>query len=65
MHEKYHGQDQVHNANGEGMKIDHVGHAIVTTPHRNIHLKNILHVPQTKKNLLSVRRIAIDNKVFS
>lgn len=38
MAEKYRGRDQVHNANGEGMEICHVGHSIVKTPHRNIHL---------------------------
>ena len=65
MSEKYHGQDQVHNANGEGMEINHIGHAIVKTPSRNIHLRNILHVPKTEqKKLLSVHRIALDNKVF-
>jgi hypothetical protein len=64
MHEKYRGHDQVHNANGEGIEISHVGHSIIKTPHQNIHLKNILHVPNTSKNLLSVHRIALDNKVF-
>lgn len=64
MHDKYQGHDQVHNANGEGMKIDHIGHAIVTTPFRDIHLRNVLHAPETSKNLLSVHCIAIDNRVY-
>ena len=47
------------------MEINHIGHAIVKTPSRNIHLRNILHVPKTEqKKLLSVHRIALDNKVF-
>lgn len=58
------GQDQVHNANGQGMEICHVGHSIVKTPHHDILLGNILHCPNTSKNLFSIHRIAIDNKVF-
>lgn len=46
------------------MKIRHVGHSIIKTPHRKIHLRKILHVPSASKNLLSVHRIAIDNHVF-
>lgn len=64
MHEKYHGHDQVHNADGTGMEISHVGNSIIKTPSRDIHLNNILHVPSTSKNLLSVYRIALDNNVF-
>jgi histone deacetylase 1/2 len=45
----YHGGDQVHTASGSGMNINHVGHSILHTPTRNIHLNNILHVPSTSK----------------
>jgi hypothetical protein len=31
--------------NGSGMTIKHVGHSAVSTPHRRILLKNVLHVP--------------------
>jgi histone deacetylase 1/2 len=46
------------------MNINHIGHAIVRTPTRNLHLNNVLHVPQAKKNLVSVHRLAKDNNAF-
>jgi histone deacetylase 1/2 len=62
--EKYHGGDQVHTASGSGMEIQHFGHGILRSPTRDLHLRNILHVPSTNKDLLSVNRIANDNNVF-
>ena len=64
MRDKYRGKDHIHTASGEGTKISHVGHSIIKTPHRKIHLRKILHVPSASKSLLSVHRIAIDNHVF-
>jgi hypothetical protein len=64
FHEKYNGADQVHTANGAGMKIGHIGHSTIRTPIRNLQLRNILHVPSTKKNLLLVHHLALDNNVF-
>ena len=64
MHERYNGHDQVHNADGSGMEISNIGHSIIRSPHRDIHLNNILHCPTSSKNLLSVHRIALDNHVF-
>jgi hypothetical protein len=49
MKEKYKGKDQIHAANGQGMSISHVGHAIVKTPSKSLHLKNVLHVPNATK----------------
>jgi histone deacetylase 1/2 len=46
------------------MNINHIGHAIVSTPSRNLHLRNILHVPKAKKNLVSVHRLAADNNAY-
>jgi hypothetical protein len=63
-HEHYKGRDQVHNASGQGMAIKHIGHSILPTPHRSIHLHNILHVPSASKNLLSAHKIALDNNAF-
>jgi histone deacetylase 1/2 len=60
--EKYHGGDQVHTASGSGMEIQHFG--ILCSPTGDLHLRNILHVPSTNKDLLSVNRIANDNNVF-
>jgi hypothetical protein len=62
--DKYHGNDQIHTANGAGMEIKHIGHSIVHTPSRNLHLKNILHVPTATKNLVSVHKLAKDNSAF-
>lgn len=62
--EKYKGTDQIHTANGAGMKIEHIGHSLIYTPDRTLHLKNVLHVPQASKNLISASRLAEDNYAF-
>jgi hypothetical protein len=49
MREKYHGNDQIHTASGSGMKIKYVGHTSVPTQLRNLHLNNVLRVPEAKK----------------
>lgn len=64
VHEKYNGRGQVHTANCSSMLINHVGHSTFHTLSRNLHLKNILHVPNVAKNLLSVHRLASDNNAF-
>jgi len=64
IQEKYTGNDKIRTANGAGMNINHIGNAIVRTPHRDLHLNNVLHVPQAKKNLVSVHRLTKDNKAF-
>jgi histone deacetylase 1/2 len=46
------------------MEIDHVGHSILHSPHSQIHLNNILHVPKSTKNLVSVNCLARDNNAF-
>lgn len=64
IHDKYNGQDQIHTANGSGMKISSNGHSILHTPQKDLHLNNILHVPSARKNLVSVHRLASDNNIF-
>jgi hypothetical protein len=64
VRDKYNGVDQVHTANGSGMHISHIGQSTIHTPTRDLHLKDILHVPSTKKNLVFVHRLASDNNVF-
>jgi hypothetical protein len=54
---KYQGGDQIHTANGGGMDISHIGHNTVYTPHHPIYLNNILYVPRTTKNLISIHRL--------
>jgi hypothetical protein len=62
--DKYHGHDQVHTANGSGMNIDHIGSASIHTSTRELHLKNVLHVPQATKSLIAVSKLASDNDAF-
>jgi len=62
--DEYRGGEYVHAANGSGMKISHVGHGFVHSPFRNIHLRNILHVPDANKSLVSVNRLARDNNAL-
>jgi hypothetical protein len=64
IRDKYNGEDQIHTANGKGMKISHIGDSSVSTSSRNLHLKNILYVPEAKKNLVSVHRLTTDNSAF-
>jgi hypothetical protein len=46
------------------MDISHVGNSILRTPHGSFDLKNILHIPNASKNLLSIHRFTLDNHVF-
>jgi hypothetical protein len=64
VREKYKGNDQIHTASGAGMKISHIGHIVVPTSSRNLYLKNVLHVPDAAKNLVSVHHLVQDNSVF-
>jgi hypothetical protein len=43
------------------MDICNTGHAVIKTPIKSLHLKNILHVPTAQKNLVSVHRLTSDN----
>ena len=46
------------------MEIRHIGHSAIHTPSRNLVLKNILHIPEAAKNLISVHKLAADNNAF-
>uniref|UniRef100_A0A0A9H3Y0 GAG-pre-integrase domain-containing protein n=1 Tax=Arundo donax TaxID=35708 RepID=A0A0A9H3Y0_ARUDO len=46
------------------MNISHIGQSIIHTPSSSFNLKNILHVPKAKKNLISVHCLASDNDIF-
>jgi hypothetical protein len=39
VRDKYHGQDQVHTANGSGMEISSIGHTVLHTLHKDLKLK--------------------------
>jgi histone deacetylase 1/2 len=51
VHERYNGTDQIRTASGAGMDINRIGHSVIHTPSRDLHLKNILHAPQPPKIL--------------
>jgi hypothetical protein len=64
VREKYNGHDQIPAANGGGMQITHVGHATLHSPSRILSLKNVMHVPNSQRNLVSIHRFTRDNHVF-
>jgi hypothetical protein len=64
VRERYHGGDQVQVGNGAGLCILHTCHSVLNTATRPLALRNILHVPDISKNLLSVHKFSRDNDVF-
>jgi hypothetical protein len=64
VRDRYNGNEQIHTASGSGMDIHHIGNSVIHTPTHDLHLNNILHVPQATKILLSTSRIARDNHAF-
>jgi hypothetical protein len=64
LQEKYGGSDQMHTTSGSSMPIRHVGQSIIHTHHRDLILKDILHVPHTSKNLVTVHKFTYDNNAF-
>lgn len=64
IRERYNGGEQVHVGNGAGLRILHIGHSSITTSMRPLALRNILHVPQIAKHLLSVHKFSLDNDVY-
>jgi histone deacetylase 1/2 len=65
MREAYQGKEQVHTADGLGMRILHIGQAILPTSSSSPpYLRNVLHAPALTKNLLSAHKLSHDNKVL-
>lgn len=59
VRDKYSGHDQVHTTSGTCMEIDHIGHATFRTPHRDLALNNVLHVPSANTYFLFVALFSI------
>jgi hypothetical protein len=64
MHDPYTGTDQIHAANGSDMAITRIGTSLIPTSDRDLVLNNVLHVPATHKNLISVHHFTLDNNTF-
>jgi histone deacetylase 1/2 len=64
LRDRYHGNDQIHTTSGSGMDIHHIDHSVIHTPSHDLHLNNILHVPNATKSLLSTSRLSRDNHAF-
>ncbi|OMO73140.1 Integrase, catalytic core [Corchorus capsularis] len=61
---EYDGPDQIVVGNGQGLKISHSGLIDLRTSSKQFHLKDVLHVPSMKQNLISVSKFCSNNKVF-
>lgn len=63
----YHGSEQVHMGNGQGLAMSSLGFTTFFSPynsHTTLTLNNLLHVPHITKNLVSISKFARDKKVF-
>ncbi|KAL5577266.1 hypothetical protein UlMin_018965 [Ulmus minor] len=62
----YNGTQKIHMGNGKGLSIKHIGKTTIPSSFYShcLSLNNILHVPSITKNLLSVSKFCLDNKVF-
>jgi hypothetical protein len=46
------------------MKIDQVGHSAIHASTHDLSLKNVLYVPDSNKNLVSVHCFTLNNNIF-
>ncbi|TXG63956.1 hypothetical protein EZV62_010950 [Acer yangbiense] len=58
---RYKGNDTILVGNGESLNISHIGEGKIETKDGTLDLKNVLIVPNIKKNLISVGQLASDN----
>jgi hypothetical protein len=64
VRERYNGGEQVQVGNGAGLQILHIGHSSIESNDRALALRDVLHVPNITKNLLSVHKFTRDNDLF-
>ena len=57
----YHGPEHVYIGDGKGLPIHHSGSSTLNTNTHSFQLKNVLHVPDLKQNLLSANQFLLDN----
>ena len=62
--EPYCGADNLYGGNGKGLPIFHVGSSTIYSPNKSFSLTEILHVPDIKRHLLSVKIFCLDNNVY-
>ncbi|KAJ0615408.1 putative RNA-directed DNA polymerase [Helianthus annuus] len=62
--EPYHGKDSLFVGNGTSLPILHIASTKFESPNKTLSINKILHVPEIKRNLLSVQRFCQDNNVF-
>ena len=60
----YQGTEQLQTGNGSGLSIHSTGSSYIPSRSHSLKLQNILHVPDIKKNLLSIYRLTNDNYVY-
>ena len=60
----YHGSDQIRMGNGTSLPIEHIGTSHLFTPSKKFIMRNVLHVPLIRKNLISVHRFTLDVNTF-
>jgi hypothetical protein len=64
VRDRYNGNKQIHRASGSGMDIRHIGNSVIHTPTHDLHLNDIIHVPQASRSLLYTSRLTKDNNAF-
>ncbi|KAM1026446.1 hypothetical protein ACFX2C_039460 [Malus domestica] len=60
----YPSNEVVQTANGEGLRVSHIGSSILNTSKNPITLNSILYVPKLTQNLLSVHKLCLDNNCW-
>lgn len=64
VYERYHDAKQVQVGNGAGLHILHTSHSSIITVTRPLALRNILHVFEIFKYILSIYKFSHDNNIY-